>query len=142
MNKKAREGVDMIKNGKTKRIRNGKTNFSLGHMVMALGEENFNEFYDSYAEAYAAYEEFKADYPEEEWEHYETRIDQFECWGGGKYQSAFVERADLTPRQNLKSAIEKTRRAFHECLATGEDGSIVERYFDTLQVLVDLYDGS
>ena len=47
MNKKAREGVDTIKNGKTKMIKNGKTNFSLGHMVMALGEENFNEFYDS-----------------------------------------------------------------------------------------------
>ena len=71
-------------------IRNGKTNFSLGHMVMALGEENFNEFYDSYAEAYAAYEEFKADYPEEDWEHYNSRIDQFECWGGGRYQSGFI----------------------------------------------------
>ena len=122
-------------------IRNGRLQSDLGHMVMALGEENSSEFYDSYAEAYAAYEEIKARFPEKGWEHYETKIDQFECWSNGRYQSCFIERADLTQKQNLKSAIEKTRRAFHECMATGDDGTIVEKYFDMLQVLVELYDG-
>ena len=121
--------------------KNNGSGVNLGHMVMALGEVNFSEFYDSYAEAYKAYEEFKAEFPESDWEHYDSKIDNFECWGDGKYQCCFVEKAELTPKQNIKSAIEKTRRAFHECLAVGDDGNIVERYLDTLQTLMDLYDG-
>ena len=122
-------------------IRNGKMEFDLGYMVMALGEENYTEFFDSYADAYATYEKTKARFNASEWDHYDQKINEFECWGNGKYQCCFIEKEELTPKQNLKSAIEKTRRAFHECMAVGDDGDIVERYFDTLQTLVDLYDG-
>lgn len=114
---------------------------NIGHMVMALGEFNYTEFYDSYSEAYTAYEEIKKQFPEEGWEHYDQKIDQFECWGDGKYQCCFIEKEQLSPRDNLKSTIEKTRRAFHECVATGDDMTVTEKYFDTLQTLVDWFKG-
>ena len=108
------------------------------HVVMATGEVELCEFYDSYAEAHGAYERIRSRFMSEEWEHTAQTINSFECWSEGRYQNARIIRSDISSDENTRQVIEDIRWAFHRYLATHEDEDLVEDNIDLLLTVLGL----